>query len=247
MFIFYYALLVFALSPSVIAITEMVEFQQQHHALNGHGPYVPLLGNTDKSLRGFWVREEPVLPETNTLSWSLNKHLNHAIKFEYAPNGGIEAVTFHHFLRRVRDKTWYEVARAEYKDPTPAKTQITDEKLALNGYWGRAPELTGPRKSGSKEDHDHIIHIEWDEWVSPKTGKKWAGWFVRFLTPADKNPPQANREQPILFNQPHTGYQLTPEEMSTVKKHLDSTTAKRASRPRPLTDMRPLRPTQQGK
>jgi hypothetical protein len=140
MFIFY-ALLVFMVSPLVIA-TRMPEFEP-HHALNEHGPYVPLLGNTDKSLRGFWVREEPVPPGADTLSWSLNKHLDHAIVFEYAPNGGIVAVTFHRFLRRVRGGNWYEVARAEYQKPSPAGTLITDEKLALNGYWGRAPELIG--------------------------------------------------------------------------------------------------------
>jgi hypothetical protein len=143
MFIFYYALLVFVVSPLVIATTRTPKFEP-HHMLDEHGPYVPLLGNTDKSLHGFWVREEPVPPDADTSSWSLNKHLNHAIEFEYAPNGGIVAVTFHKILRRVRDGNWYEVARAEYQDPTPAKTLITDEKLALNGYWGRAPELMGP-------------------------------------------------------------------------------------------------------
>ncbi len=145
MFIFY-ALLIFALGPSVIATTTTMPKFQPHHVplLNTLGPYVPLLGNKDISLiRGFWVRVEPAPPNATPSSWSLNKHLDYAIQFEFKPAKGIEAVTFHQIMRRVRDNNWFEVARKEYADATPAQTLITNEKLPLSGYWGRAPELMG--------------------------------------------------------------------------------------------------------
>ncbi len=142
MFIFY-ALLIFALGPSVIATTTTMPKFQPHHVplLNTLGPYVPLLGNIDISLiRGFWVRVEPAPPNATPSSWSLNKHLDEAIQFESTPAKGIEAVTFHQIIRRVRDNSWFEVVR---KGDRPVHTLITDEKLPLGGYWGRAPELMG--------------------------------------------------------------------------------------------------------
>jgi len=95
--------------------------------------------------------------------------------------------------------------------------------------------------------YDHIIHIEWTE---SKAGKDWAGWFVRFVTDEEKNPPEVKADQPILFNKPQVKYMLTPEEKKQVGAYLKSQKKAKKGTKRLLRAIRPLplrHETRQGK